>query len=275
MDLKSAYQHCLEITGNHYENFPVASMLIPTYYRKHIAAIYAFARTADDYSDVEGNRQKILDWRQQLLSCTTIPPDHLIFLALANTIRIFHIPVQLLDDLLTAFLMDLDVTRHQSLADLHAYCRFSANPVGRIILWIFNYRSESLLQYSDHITTALQLTNFWQDISIDLKKDRIYIPRYSLKKFGLTEEDLFQQKNTDNFSLMMDQLIGYTRTLFQKGMPLLNEVHGRLKWELRLTIAGGVTTLARVERHKSRLLSTRPVLNKWDWTVLVARIMTG
>ncbi|OGB63610.1 MAG: squalene synthase HpnC [Caldithrix sp. RBG_13_44_9] len=275
MNLSAAYFYCQKITREHYENFPVASLFIPAHYRRHIAAIYAFARTADDFSDEMNDRQSILDWRSRLQRCTREKPEHPIFLALSHTIQVFDLPLQWLDDLLTAFLMDLDCHRYQSMQELQNYCKYSANPVGRLVLWIFGYRQESLMAYSDHITTALQLANFWQDISVDLKKDRLYIPKVYLEKYQLSEKDIFSQRPSDNFVLLLRDLIADTRRLFQLGMPLLREIQGRLRWELQLTIAGGLGILKKVEQYSPRILTFRPEISKWDWLKIISTTLSA
>ncbi len=269
MDLISAYSYCQKITQSHYENFPVASLFIPANYRPHIFAIYAFARTADDFSDEEHDRRSLLDWRERLLRCTTEKPEHPIFLALGHTIRRFDLPLSWLDDLLTAFLIDLDTNRYRTMEDLHHYCRYSANPVGRIILWIFGYRDKELMNYSDFITTALQLANFWQDISVDIKKNRLYIPAEFLRKFQVSEQEIFQQRISHNFVQMINALVDYNYRLFKQGFPLVQKIEGRLQWEIKLTVAGGLEILKKVKHHLPHLLHDRPVLNRWDWMKII------
>jgi squalene synthase HpnC len=268
-----AYRVCQEIARKHYENFPVASVLIPAHLRKHIAAIYAFARTADDFADEERDRKKLQDWRDKLWLSIREPSDHPVFIALADTIRTFEIPVQWLDDLLQAFLLDLDKNRFSSLQSLEKYCRYSAHPVGRLVLWIFGYRSEKVMLYSDRITSALQLTNFWQDISVDLKKDKIYIPTDFLEKFSISEREILEQKSTDNFSAMMEILISETEQMYLEGLQILHSVEGRLKRELQFTIAGGQKILEKTRNNRNRLLTYRPKLNKFDWLKISVNII--
>ncbi len=272
-DLENAYRYCRRITVSHYENFPVASILIPRVLRKHISAIYAFARTADDFADEEQNRDKLLNWRRQLHACLEQSPSHPVFIALADTIRQFDLPIRWLDDLLTAFLLDLDKMRFESLTDLEHYCHFSANPVGRIVLWIFGYRSEELMEKSDAITTALQLTNFWQDISIDLKRDKIYIPMDLMDKYKIREDTILKQEVTGNFVPMMEFLIDYTNNLYARGLTLPSDVSGRLRMELRFTIAGGRKILQKVEKNKEKLLYYRPALTRADWIKLAFQMI--
>jgi squalene synthase HpnC len=271
MNLDSAYTKCFQITRNHYENFPVASFLLPAPLRKHIAAIYAFARTADDFADEFQDRERLKDWRHQLLRCTDSQPENPIFMALSHTIKEFDLPVQWLDNLLTAFRLDLDKNRFASWSELESYCRYSANPVGRLILWLFGYRTEELMVYADQITTALQLTNFWQDISIDLQKDKIYIPTNLIQQYGLTENSILMQQSSPDFGMMMGELIEKTVAYFERGLPLLDRVSGRLRWELKFTLAGGQQILQKAEKHKQDLLQWRPTLSKWDWIKLAVQ----
>ena len=265
MTLENAYQNCLEIARNHYENFPVASWLVPKSYRKHIAAVYAFARIADDFADEEKNKTKILNWRRQLYNCLSVEPKHPIFYALADTIQKFNIPVNWFDNLLTAFLWDVEKNRFQDFSELLEYSKYSANPVGRIILHIFGYSSENLMLYSDSITTALQLTNFWQDISVDIKRDKIYLPLGMMEKFKVNEQQIENQKYSPGFEQLIDWLIDQTKSLYNNGFPLLYSVKGRLRWELKFTLAGGEQVLEKIANNKINLLYYRPILNKRDW----------
>ena len=275
MQVEESYKHCLEITRAHYENFPVASYFIPSGLRKHIAAVYAFARTADDFSDELKDRDKILDWRDQLHRCVEGDFSHPIFQALSDTIAKFELPVEWLDDLLTAFLMDLDKNRFLNFDELLHYCRYSANPVGRIVLWIFSYHSEDLMKKADRITTALQLTNFWQDLSVDLAKERLYIPLDILNRFQLGEEDVFQRKFSVEFTLVLSELFKKTKSLYAKGLPLLDQVEGRFKYELRLTVAGGQEILKKVHKNPEKILYYRPTLSKRDWVRLASKSFMG
>ncbi len=271
MDLDAAYKHCMDITRRHYENFPVASLLIPSKFRPHISAVYAFARTADDFADEKMDREKLLDWRRQLHRCLEAPPENPVFQALAHTIRRFDIPVQLLDDLITAFLQDLDKNRFSTFEELFDYCRYSANPVGRIVLQMFGFDSEKTLRYSDAITTALQLTNFWQDISVDLSKDRIYIPEAYLNQYMIREEEILQRQFSPNFALLMTQLLNQTRELYHKGAGLFGHISGRLKWELKFTVLGGMAVLQKVVERKADILHHRPSLSGKDWSRIALR----
>ncbi len=269
--IKTAYQYCIEIANRHYENFPVASKLIPARLRPHIAAVYAFARTADDFADEEQNEQKLLDWQEQLNRCTQQRPDHPVFVALAHTIRIFDLPMQWLNDLITAFRWDLHHNRFGTFAELREYCRFSANPVGRIVLWIFGYRDPSLMEYADSITSALQLTNFWQDISVDVKKDRVYIPLDLLNRHRVEIQHILNRQNSPGFETLISELTERTKSLFLKGKPLFYSIQGRLRWELYFTVRGGMEILNKVAALKGEILQSRPVLTKSDWIKILLR----
>ncbi len=272
-EIQNAYRYCLRLAQSHYENFPVASILVPARLRPHIAAIYAFARTADDFADEEENREKVLQWREKLHQSLCSRPKDPIFLALSHTIKKFQLPWRWLDDLLTAFLMDLTKNRFQNWEELYYYCRHSANPVGRIVLWIFGYRDEKLMAYGDSITTALQLTNFWQDLSVDIPRNRLYIPTGTLQNHGLLPAEVLQRTVNGKFIPVLEELVGKTRALFQKGSELLTHLSGRLYWELKLTVLGGMTVLKKVEKYSENVLWSRPVLTKKDWGGILFRLV--
>ncbi len=189
--LAEAFAYCLSLARNHYENFPVASWIMPKQLRPHIAAVYAFSRIADDFADeaeYEGERMAYLeDWENQLETLHEKEPIHPVFIALKDTLQRFAIPIELFSDLLRAFKMDVDVSRYHTFEGLLEYCRHSANPVGRIVLHLMGYPAPRLMEYSDAICTALQLANFWQDVRIDLAKNRIYLPLQDLMRFQYTE----------------------------------------------------------------------------------------
>jgi squalene synthase HpnC len=263
--LIQAYQYCQSITKKHYENFPVASFLIPSDLRKHVYAIYAFARHADDLSDEKHDKNGLLQWRELLHQSIKKEAEHPIFIALSDTIQKFNLPVQLFDNLILAFLQDLEKNRYNSFDDLFSYCEKSANPVGRIILYLNDYRDDKLFQYSDDICTALQLTNFWQDVTIDFQKDRIYIPGVYLQKYDVTENQIEKRTFDDNFRNLMIQLVDKTNELFENGENLLKGVKGPLKWELKFTVTGGKTILNKIKQIDYNVLNYRPTLNKLDW----------
>lgn len=275
--LEESYHYCQLLAQSHYENFPVASVAIPKKIRKHIAAVYAFARCADDFADeaeFTGKRIECLEWWQKLLHDSQ-QPSHPIFVALHNTIRLYGIPLKLFDDLLLAFLQDVNIKRYDSFDELLSYCCHSANPVGRIILHLFGYRQNELMLYSDSICTALQLTNFWQDVSVDLLKDRIYIPQNDLKQFQLEEADLFERRNRRNFEQLMAFQVERTQTFFDHGKPLTSLTAGRLGFELRLTWLGGTGILKKIAKNGYDTLDIRPKLTKWSYVGFIAKALVA
>ncbi len=207
----------------------------------------------------------MLHWREKLHRSLHSRPEHPIFLALSHTIRTFRLPVQWLDDLLSAFLMDLTKNRFRNWEEVYYYCKHSANPIGRIILWMFGYRQEKLFQYSDSITTALQLVNFWQDLSVDIPRNRLYIPLEVLQSHGIPPAVVLRRELNSQFGPVLKELVGTTRELFRQGRVLLSHVRGRLQWELRLTVLGGIAVLNKVERNSGSILWRRPTLTRSDW----------
>lgn len=267
--LALAYRHCACVAARHYENFPVASRLLPAGMRPHVAAIYAFARVADDFAD-EGRRPAedrltLIDgWRSHLWTCAegrgpdpdTDPDSALVFAALGHTIRACDLPVQLLDDLLDAFAQDVTTTRYESWADLLDYCRRSANPVGRLVLRVAGYRDAGLDHSSDALCTALQLTNFWQDLRVDWAKGRLYIPIEEARAAGATPDRFDPDRISPEWRLALHGAAGRTRALFQEGRRVCDGVRGRLRFELRATWLGGVTILDRVEANLDQRTSS-------------------
>lgn len=276
-DVSGAYAFCQSLADAHYENFPVASLLIPRRLRKHVAALYAFARIADDFSDEpehEGRRRERLeDWRRQLHDLDR--PRHPVFLALRETFRELSLPVGPFDDLLSAFLQDTEKRRYADFAEVLDYCRRSANPVGRIVLLIHGYKDPELFRMSDAICTALQLANFWQDLAVDLKKDRIYVPQEDFKSFGYSEADLRMGVVNERLRELLKFQVGRTQELFNQG----RELPARLKWplslEIRLTWRGGREILRKIRKGGYDTITTRPALSKWDWIPLIARSLFG
>ena len=264
VDLDAAYASCARDARGHYENFPVASLLIPPAMRKHVAAVYAFARAADDFAD-EGtrsadDRHRLLDgWRCRLQAAEAgaapAPPaagepanTAEIFVALAATIRDAKLPLPLFEDLLSAFRQDVSVTRYATWHDLLDYCRRSANPIGRLVLRIAGYRSDRLDAWSDAVCTALQLTNFWQDFAVDLSRGRIYLPQEVLHAHGAREEDLAGHGLNREWRASLAAVVARTRAMFMTGRPVADAVRGRLRYELRATWLGGMRILARLEQ---------------------------
>jgi len=278
-DVGGAYRFCQDLADSHYENFPVASLLLPRRLRKHVAVLYAFARIADDLSDepeyAASRRELLLDWRRQLAEIGEKPAEHPVFLALGATLKDLDLPKHPFDDLLSAFLQDTQKNRYATFAEVLDYCRRSANPVGRIVLMIHGYRDEELFRSSDAICTALQLTNFWQDVSVDLKKDRIYIPEEDFKAHGYSEADLRMGVCNERFKKLMKFELSRTRALFDQGKMLPSRLSWPLSLEIRLTWLGGMQVLKLIPKLDFDTLRTRPALAKRDWIPLVARALVG
>ncbi|MEK6300265.1 MAG: squalene synthase HpnC [Acidobacteriota bacterium] len=270
--LESAYRYCTLLTKSHYENFPVGSALVPARLRKHFSSIYAFARTADDFADEaydeEHGEQERLDlleeWREMLRATHGGQATHPVFIALAETIARFELPLSLFEDLLTAFAQDVIVRRYQSFDQVIDYCRRSANPVGRLILLLFGHTDQQLHAWSDDICTALQLTNHWQDVRVDLEKDRIYLPSEDLARFDVAEGDLRSERAGEGFERLMKFEVGRARELFARGKPLCTSVGGRFGLELRAVWLGGTRILDRIEQNGFDVLTRRPVITNGD-----------
>ena len=265
MTTAEAYAVCERLARSHYENFPVASWLLPAAMRPHIAAIYAFARTADDFAD-EGDAtpaerlQKLDDWGAKLRQA----PEHPIFVALDDTIRKFNLDPQLCEDLLSAFRQDVVTTRYETWADLLDYCRRSANPVGRLVLGVAGYRDDALARQSDAVCTALQLVNFWQDIEKDWAKGRVYVPAELSRATGADAGDLAARRLTPEWAAALSEASRRTRALFAEGRGVVDGVRGRLRWELRATWLGGVRILDRIEQARFDVFRARPTLGPAD-----------
>ena len=277
--LDEAFAHCEARVRGHYENFPVG-LWVPREKRRYVHAIYAFARAADDFADermYEGMRAEKLDqWEARLHAAYEGRADDPIFMALAETVRTLAVPKELLLDLLSAFRQDTVKGRYATWEELHDYCRRSANPVGRLVLLLFGYREPALLPLSDSVCTALQLANHWQDLAVDLRKDRIYVPRQLLDRFGVKEWDLNAGRLTEAFKGLMAELLSRTRALFDDGRPLCDRVGRDLRFELRLTWLGGSGILDLIESVGYDVFRRRPsyglagklalAWRAWRWT---------
>jgi squalene synthase HpnC len=290
VDLPAAYAACERLAAAHYENFPVASLLVPRSMRRHIAAVYAFARAADDFADegprASDERLRLLDrWLDRLHRCATghpapdpipeEPSDTLgIFVALGATIRDRALPLEPFEDLIAAFRQDVTVTRYPTWEDLLEYSRRSANPVGRLVLRIAGYRDDALDAQSDAICTALQFTNFWQDLRTDFLRGRIYMPQEELRSHRALESDLVNSRLTEPWRQVMAAAVTRTRLLFQRGRPLCDVVTGRLRHELRATWLGGTHILDRLERAEFDPLMSRPRLTPGDVPWFAWRLLT-
>ncbi len=278
--LQRAYAECERLAREHYENFPVASLLIPGELRRDVAAVYAFARIADDYADearyAGQDRLALLeDWHQRLLRCSAGQDDHPVFIALGHTIESRRLPLHPFEHLLTAFRLDVIRKDYATFEDLLGYCRYSANPVGQLVLLLFDHRDPGLHRMSDDICTALQLTNFWQDVAVDEEKGRCYVPAEDLDRFGVTREEIAAGKMSPAFERLMRFEIERTREIFQRGAPLPRLLGGRLGLEIDLTARGGMRILDRIEAAGCDVFAHRPALSTRDWVRVVAGSLKG
>ena len=272
--IRQAYEYCRRRARRHYENFPVASYLVRRPQRDALAAVYAFARYADDVADepgVEGRLEALADWGQKLRDCDAGKADHPVFIALRDTVARFQLSFENFENLLRAFEQDVQVNRRPDFASLLAYCTCSANPVGRLVLELFGHRDPELFTLSDHICTALQLTNFWQDVAIDLERNRIYLPLEDLQRFGYSLEDLRAERVDERWCNLLAFEIARTRELFEHGKPLTERVVPTLRRQLRLTWLGGMTILAKIEAVGYDVFRRRTALGHWDFLRLYLR----
>ena len=277
--LRAAYAECERVARTHYENFPVASWLLPPRMRPHVAALYAFARTADDFAD-EGRRpcaerlRLLDDWQSRLHACVTeCAAGDRVFVALGATIRACHLPMSLFDDLLSAFRQDITTHRYDTWGSLLDYCRRSANPVGRLVLRIAGHDDERLDRSSDALCTALQLTNFWQDLDRDWQNGRLYVPLDAVEAEGARLPDLDDRRVTEAWRRALHRVAERTRTSFDEGRYVCDRVGGRLRHELRVTWLGGTRILDRLERANYDVFTRRPALGMADALPLMGRAL--
>jgi phytoene synthase len=283
LSLDEAFAHCEARVRAHYENFPVG-LFVPRPKRRYVHALYAFARTADDFADEPRyagmRREKLGEWEARLHAAYRGEAEDPIFLALGETVRRLSIPKELLLDLLSAFRQDTEKSRYENWEELLDYCRRSADPVGRLVLLIFEYRDPELRPLSDAICTGLQLANHWQDVAVDLRRDRVYVPRELLARFGVGEWDLNAGRVDERFRGLMGELVARTRALFERGRPLCDRVGADLRFEMRLTWLGGSRILDRIEAAAYDVFRRRPrhgLLDKlglawraWRWPARAA-----
>jgi len=279
--LAQAYQHCLSIAQAHYENFPTASKLLKKELRPAVAAIYAFARAADDMAD-EGDipadkRLKQIDaWESLLERCTQERVDHPVFLALGDAIERFDLPVEELHNLLIAFRMDVSIHSYATFDELKFYCKHSANPVGRLMLALHDIDSNAAKHHSDAICTALQLTNFWQDLRIDIPKGRCYLPEEWLKKADLISQEVLEEGvESERIRPALDIAIAKTEQRFIEGAALLPILPFRFRLQIAATLHGGMSIL-HATRDENDPMNVRPTLAKGQWKRLLAKsLMTS
>jgi squalene synthase HpnC len=274
-----AQEYCRKLARSHYENFSVATWFLPARLRQHFCNVYAYCRISDDLGDEVGDAaaslQLLNQWEAELDACYDGRPRHPVFVALAETVRKFEIPKHEFSDLLTAFRQDQTVTRYETFADVLGYCRYSANPVGHLVLYLCGYRDAERQQLSDYTCTALQLANFWQDVSVDYAKGRVYLPLEDLRRFHVREEEIRAGQNTAAFCEMMRFEVGRAREWFTQGMPLASKVSRELAIDIELFSRGGSEILNAIERQDYAVLGRRPAISKPRKLALVARAALG
>ena len=266
--LEAAHEYCRRLARSHYENFSVASWFLPKHLQQHFFNVYAYCRISDDLGDEVGDAAaslRLLDeWQSELDACYSDEdgPKHPVFVALAETVRKFEIPKHEFVDLLNAFRQDQRVTRYETFDDLLGYCRNSANPVGHLVLYLCGYRDAERQQLSDYTCTALQIANFWQDVSRDYEKNRIYLPLEDLRRFGVAEDTIRLRENSPRFREMMRFEVQRAREWFAQGLPLIAKVEGKLALDIELFSRGGQEVLNAIERQNYAVLGNRPSISK-------------
>src|ERR1700734_3451261 len=277
--LEESREYCRHLARTHYENFSVASWFLPKHLRQDFLNVYAYCRISDDLGDEVGDPAAALalldEWEAELDACYQGIPRHPVFVALAETVRKFNIPKHEFSDLLIAFRQDQTVTRFETFDHVLAYCRYSANPVGHLVLYLCGYHDAERQQLSDYTCTALQLANFWQDVTDDYSKGRIYLPLEDLRRYSVTENDLAQSCNTPAFCEMMEFEVERARRWFDHGLPLIKKVDAQLAVDLELFSRGGQEILNAIARQRFAVLGRRPVISKARKLALVARAAMG
>jgi len=277
--LEEARQYCERLAKSHYENFSVATRFLPKRLRQHFYNVYAYCRISDDLGDEVGDPQQSLElleqWETELNACYAGSPKHPVFVALAETVKQCSIPKHEFSDLLIAFRQDQTVTRFDTFNDVLAYCRYSANPVGHLVLYLCGYRDVERQRLSDYTCTALQLANFWQDVSVDYGKGRIYLPLEDLRRFGVTGDEIAGRRATPQFVAMMKFEVERARDWFARGLPLVKMVNRELAVDLELFSRGGQEILNAIERQGYDVLRARPEISKPRKLMLVLRAAMG
>ena len=277
--LEQAQLYCRQLAFSHYENFHVASWLLPKRLRPHFHSIYAYCRISDDLGDEVASHAQalaLLDvWQEQLNACYRGEAKHPVFVALRETIRACNIPKKPFADLLTAFRQDQTVTRYAAMGDVLGYCEYSANPVGRLVLYACGYRDEERFALSDETCSALQLANFWQDIREDFARGRIYLPQDAMVAAGVDERTLSQGQATPEFRALMREQITCTRAMFARGARLIDMVDRELAVDLDLFTRGGLEILRAIEVRNYDVLSARPTISRPRKAMLLLHTLAG
>jgi squalene synthase HpnC len=277
--LAEAREYCRRLARSHYENFSVATWFMPRRLRQHFCNVYAYCRISDDLgdetNDPAASLQLLAEWEQELDACYAGHPRHPVFVALAETVRQFDIPQKPFADLLKAFRQDQTVIRYETFSDLLGYCENSANPVGRLVLSVCGYRDPERQALSDFTCTALQLANFWQDVTVDWQKGRMYLPVEDLQRWGVSEQEIAEAHNSPSFCQMMKFEVNRAREWFRQGLPLIKKVDSSLAVDIELFSRGGQEILNAIERQGFGVLGRRPVISKRRKLSLVLRAALG
>lgn len=277
--LEEARAYCSRLATSHYENFSVVTWFLPRHLHQHFYNVYAYCRISDDLGDEVGDTQQSLalldEWEAELQQCYSGEPTHPVFVALRDTVREFDIPQHEFSDLLHAFRQDQLVTRYQTFEDVLGYCRYSANPVGHLVLYLCGYRDEERQRLSDYTCTALQIANFWQDVARDHEKNRIYLPLEDLAKYGVSEADIAKRNASPQFRSMLKFEVERAREWFNRGLPLVKMVNKDLALDIETFSRGGMAILDAIERQNFDVLSRRPVISKPRKLWIVARAALG
>jgi squalene synthase HpnC len=272
--LPEALAYTRWLATHHYENFHVVSFLLPRRLHQDFYNVYSYCRWADDLGDEIADRAESLRllswWRAELFTMYDGRATHPVFVALGPTVRKYSIPIEPFSDLIHAFIQDQTVTRYRDWDELFGYCKCSANPVGRLVLYLCGYSDPERQRLSEATCTALQLANFWQDVTVDLLKDRIYIPLDIMDKHGYTIDDLFARRFTPAFACVMAEIVQKTRELFDIGLPLSRMVDRRLALDIDLFSRGGMRVLDKIEELEYDVLSARPAISKIERVRLLA-----
>jgi squalene synthase HpnC len=261
-----AFEYTRWLATHHYENFHVVTALLPKKLHQDFYNVYSFCRWADDLGDEMGDPQESLRllawWRGELEGMYRGETSHPVFVALEDTVRRHRIPTEPFDRLIRAFEQDQTVTRYRNFDEVYAYCANSANPVGHLVLYLCGYRDTERQRLSDYTCTALQLANFWQDVIVDVEKDRIYLPLCVFQKYGYTVEDLIARQFDERFKGLMHEAVDVADGLFRKGLPLIGMVNRRLALDLELFSRGGMKILDKIRRQNYNVLEKRPYISK-------------
>lgn len=272
-DVPAAEAYTRWLATHHYENFHVASFLLPRRLHQDFYNVYGFCRWADDLGDEIGGIDQSLRllewWNRELDAMYASQTRHPVFVALAETVARHQIPQEPFSDLIRAFIQDQTVLRYRNWDDLFAYCRYSANPVGRLVLYLCGYRDAERLRLSDATCTALQLANFWQDVTVDLAKDRVYIPLEVMEAHRYTVAELYARRYTPEFRAVMVDVVGKARELFEAGLPLSKMLDARLAVDIELFSRGGMKVLEKIEQIDYNVLAQRPVISTTERATLL------